>query len=659
VLTTESRTEPKEGIVSVQFGRWHFEGQLAAADYLEKVTGVLAPYGPDGRSSYAKAGLDILYFAFHTTKESRQETQPHVLRSGSVLTWDGRLDNRAELFDLLRDSVSADAPDLSIVAAAYERWGTGCFARLIGDWALSMWNPHDRSLILAKDPIGTRHLFYSARNGQVTWCTVLDPLVLFAGRALVVDEEYVAGWFSFFPGTHLTPYLGIRAVPPSCFVFLIRGTETVRKYWDLDSDNKIRYRTDSEYEEHFRLILAQSVRRRLRSNAPVLAELSGGIDSSSIVCIADAVAGAEPGEHARVETVSYYDDSDPSWNERPYFAKVEEKRSRIGRHIQVELEDLFHCELETGCFAATPGSGSGPTKAAKAYADCIRAQGIRVVLSGIGGDEVLGGVPTPVPELADLLAEVRLRTLAHQLKSWALNKRRPWFQLLVEAAREFLPVALAGVPEHMRPAPWLDPGFVKRNRPALTGYHSRVQLFGARPSFQHSVSTLGALRRQLACSSLPYEPCYEKRYPYLDRDLVEFVSALPREQLVRPGQRRSLMRRALTGLVPEEVLHRRRKAFLATSPARAISNRGRELAEMSRHLISAALGIVDADAFRAALQAASRGQVVPIVTLTRAVGIEHWLRGVKNKGIVNGIRPAGTREPLLFAARHFLRGEPL
>ena len=185
--------EPRDGqnrrkrIVSVQFGRWHFESQPAAADYLEKVGGVLTPYGPDGRSSYSKGGVDILYFAFHTTKESRLEIQPHLLKSGAVITWDGRLDNRGELIGLLGAPLALEVSDLSIVATAYERWGTGCLAKLIGDWALSVWNPHDRSLVLAKDPIGTRHLFYSAENDQITWCTVLDPLVLFAGRTFELE----------------------------------------------------------------------------------------------------------------------------------------------------------------------------------------------------------------------------------------------------------------------------------------------------------------------------------------------------------------------------------------------------------------------------------------------------------------------------------------
>src|SRR5258705_2198103 len=132
-------------------------------------------------------------------------------------------------------------------------------------------------------------------------------------------------------------------------------------------------------------------------------------------------------------------------------------------------------------------------------AECMRSQGNRVVLSGIGGDEVAGGVPTPTPELEDLLARRQFTRLFHQLKVWALNKRNPWYPLFLEAARGFFPTALVGVSKHKRPAPWLDPDFVKRNRSALQGYKTRLKLFGPAPTFQENVSTLQALQRQLAC----------------------------------------------------------------------------------------------------------------------------------------------------------------
>jgi asparagine synthase (glutamine-hydrolysing) len=629
--------------MSVQFGRWHFDGKPVDRDYLEKVKTVIAPYGPDDDGSYAKVGISILYRAFHTTKESRSETQPHFSESGAIITWDGRLDNRAELISRLRNQMICSS-DISIVAAAYEEWGPDCFAKLVGDWALSIWDAKSHSLLLAKDPIGTRHLYYSVDRDQVTWSTILDPLVLFSGNSFALCEEYIAGWLSSFPATRLTPYVGIHSVSPSSFVLIRQGKRTATKYWDFDPDKKIRYGTDAEYEEHFRTVFAEAVRRRLRSDRPILAELSGGMDSSSIVCMADTLIARGVAETQRLDTLSYYDDSEPNWNERPFFTKVEEKRGRTGTHIDVHVQESFKFELDSDHFAATPSSGGAhPFGTGHHVAACMASQGNRVVLSGIGGDEFTGGVPTPTPELQDLLARRHFRTLAQQLKVWALNKRKPWFHLLFEAIREFLPPALVGVPKHRRPAAWFEPAFVKRNRAALTGYEDRTKVFGPLPSFQGTVRTVDALRRQLACADLSSDPRQEKRYPYLDLDLLEFVSAVPREQLVRPGQRRSLMRRALINIVPDELLNRKRKGFVTRGPRVAVSAEWPELLEAGRYMVMGSFGIADPVLFMKALQKTRQGADVPIVTLLRTLGIEVWLRNLTNRHVLSdGSCQAGT-----------------
>jgi len=634
--------------MSAQYGHWNFDGKPVERDYPEKVESAIAPYGPDGRSSFTASDISILYAAFHTTKESHLEVQPHTARSGAVITWDGRLDNRTELLSDFRHREGDGLTDIEIVAAAYDRWGTDCFAMLIGDWALSIWNPQTRSLVLAKDPVGPRHLYYSFDDKQVSWSTVVDPLVLLAGKSFTLCEEYIAGWFSFFPATHLTPYVGIHSVPPSSLVLIRAGKHTVSKYWDFDPSKRIRYRTDGEYEEHFRSVFADSVRRRLRSDSPILAELSGGMDSSSIVCMADTIIARGDAETPRLDTISYYDDSEPNWNERPYFTKVEERRGGTGAHIDVGSQESFRFEFESDRFAATPGSGGRPSKARRQIAACMTSQGNRVVLSGIGGDEVTGCVPTPIPELEDLLARGQFRTLARQLRIWALNKRKPWFHLLFDAARGFFPPALVGVQKHRRPAAWLNPAFVKRNRAPLLGYEGRLKLFGPLPTFQENLSTLAGLRRQLECVALPFEPLYEKRYPYLDRGLLEFIYSIPREQLVRPGQRRSMMRRAMVGIVPDELLNRKRKAYVARGPLVEISADWSRYAALTQHMVSSSLGMVETETFLEALQKARHGKQVPVVTLLRTLSIEIWLRSLSNHRLPDGL-PKGSSQAAILS----------
>jgi asparagine synthase (glutamine-hydrolysing) len=630
--------------MSVQFGRWNLDGKPIEVDYVEKVHSLVAVFGPDGASSYSKDNINICYHAFHTTKESHREIQPHVTASGIVVTWDGRLDNRNELMSELRDALTANPTDLDIVAAAHETWGTNCFGKLIGDWALSIWNPAHRSLLLAKDPIGIRHLYYSSDSNQITWSTILDPLIRLAGKTFVANEEYIAGWLSFFPAAHLTPYVGIHSVPPSSYVLLCPRKRTISRYWDFDPDKKIRYRTDADYEEHYRKAFGKAVQRCLRSDRPVLAELSGGMDSSSIVCMADLVIARGAAETPRLDTISWYRDSGDVDDDRPYFAKVEEKRGRTGPHINLAClkDDVSASPLASAFddqrFAATPVSNVRSTELFRQYAAHMRTSGHRVVLSGQAGEEATGGnTPTSAPELQGLLRTVRIFALARQLDAWAKEVGKPKLHLLRDAMQGFFrPFSPVAAFRHMGPAPWFIPDFVRRNHVALRGYPARVNLLGPSPCFQEHMSNLNAIvRRALAYYAPRSEPLRDLRYPYLDRDFLEFMYAIPRDQLVRVGQSRSLMKRALVGIVPDEILNRT-KALSRTRRAKDDGTQWVKRFATGQPFLCSSMGVVDADRLIETVEKARRGEPVLLGSLLRTIVLEAWLRHLTPHGVLLG-----------------------
>ena len=661
--------------MSVQFGRWNFEDQPPAPDYIDNVSATLAPYGPDSNESYGQGGVKMLYRAFHTTKESHRETQPHVSESGTVITWDGRLDNRAELIGELRSSLKINSAtaqvagadfarmkceheftDVEVVAAAYEKWQAHSLGKLMGDWALSIWNPRERSVLLARDLIGTKHLFYSMGRDDVTWSTILDPLVLFAGRTFDICEEYVAGWFSHFPAAHLTPYFGINAVPPSSSVLIRPGKKhIVRKYWDFDSSKRIRYRSDAEYEEHFRAVFATAVERRLRSDRPVISHLSGGMDSSAIVCMADAVTTRGGAEMPRLDTISWFDNSydqiEPDTNELRWITKVEEKRGRIGYHIDLaSLRDVdspktLVPELESDRFVAIP-IPNRHSEFSKHYSAYVMAHGYRVVLSGLAGDSVTGNtVPTPSLELQNLLARARFFVLAQQLKVWAGKMRETRLRLLWDAVRGFSPFGPVHSPEYVRrAAPWLLPCFVRRNRAALCGYPSKVKFFGPLPSFLDNVHALDAERRLLAFFAFPSELLCEVRYPYVDRGLLEYMYAIPREQIIGVGRRRFLMKRALAGIVPDELLNRRRQVFVPPEPKKDRSMEWPGLGEIGHDMVSSSIGFIDPHRFWEALEKARRTGDDSFGSLTLTLTLESWLRQLTTQGVLTNSATTKRRE---------------
>jgi asparagine synthase (glutamine-hydrolysing) len=618
--------------MSLQFGKFHFKGIPSGGSDLDQARAILARYSPDSEGSYSDGNVEIIHRAFHTTQESRLERQPYISESGAVVTWDGRLDNRNELTAEIGGRISNGSTDAELVAAAYERWSTDCLGKLRGDWAVSIWIPRAQTLILATDFVGTRHLYYSRTEDRIVWSTDLDTLILDAHHGFELEEEYVAGWLSLFPAAHLTPYRGILAVPPCSFICLSKSKCVTQKYWDFDPDKKVRYRTDTEYEEHFRDAFIRAVQRRLRSDSPILAELSGGVDSSSIVCVADDILAQGCGP--RLDTLSYYDDSEPNWNERPFFTKIEERRGRIGCHINLHHESPRDIAFQACGFSPAQAGRNGD--AYLQFAACLKRSRSRVLLSGIGGDEVLGGVPNPIPELADLLTSCHIEQMARQLKGWALGLRRPWIHLFRDTLLLLAPFPGSGSnsSDRSKYPCWVSAEFIRRNQRALTGYRSRVRVLGPQPSFQQNLDTLEGLRRQLAALALPADPLHEVRYPYLDRDLLEFLYAIPREQIVRPKQRRSLMRRALTGIVPDEVLNRRRKAFVIRSPIISISQELQQIGE-TRELTMSALGVVDKTRLLDEMRRATSGADVAIVPLLRAFALEAWLTALVAKNVLS------------------------
>src|SRR5262249_44496408 len=257
-----------------------------------------------------------------------------------------------------------------------------------------------------------------------------------------LDREYLAGWFGLFPAVHLTPYIGIHAVPPASYVVIRKNSVQTKEFWRFDEQPILAYRKDADYEERFLELLRQAVERRLRSPFPVLAELSGGMDSSSIVCMADRVLGRQAS--GRLKTVTYHSSIEPNWNELPYVEIVEAQRGRTGYRIEVRNDDVLDSDSVAGCFMATPGAPNSRSAASREFSSIFVDSRARVLLSGIGGDEVLGGAPSPFPQLADLLKQARLKELSKQLVSWALALRRPLFSILGETLALFCkPEALA------------------------------------------------------------------------------------------------------------------------------------------------------------------------------------------------------------------------
>jgi asparagine synthase (glutamine-hydrolysing) len=622
--------------MSVQAGIWNFDGRPVDRKLLENLSASLRQQGSDGESCYVGGSVALLYRPFHTTAESRREKQPFVSRRSFVLTWDGRLDNREVLIAALRNDLDASPPDLAIFAAAFDRWDTDCFRRIVGDWAVSIWKPEQRELLFAADYMAIRHIFYYHKHDQVWWSTALGPLVLLSDAKFHIDDDYIAGYFAHDSDAHLTPYREIHEVPPGQFVRIRNGSVSVERFWRFSPKSRIRYKTDAEYEEHFRHLFRQSVRRRLRSDSPILAELSGGLDSSSIVCMADDIIVNEDEQFHRVDTISYYDNTEPHGDDSTYFQKIEEKRGRVGIHIDGSKLGSSPASLECSELCPLPGALGIGQELEGERAAVVRGGGYRTVLSGIGGDEFMGGIPDPRAHLADLIVQFKLVSLAKQLTAWSLVKRRPWVQLLWQSAIDVLPPSLGQyLAKEAKVEPWIRKDFAKRTRLAVRQLDVGERFGLWLPSRRGYIGGVHLMASKLAKHTPPVSALEEGRYPYLDQNLIEFILSIPADQLLRPGERRSLMRRSLAGIVPEEILSRRTKQVGARTPTLILEKYWDGLQSIYQTSLSSRLGYIHDAQMLETICEARAGKSVSLVRVLRTISLEYWLRDLAARGLLD------------------------
>lgn len=610
--------------MSIIYGELKSNGNVASTQELYDLAIATERCSPDGLFVRARGRVGMGFQPYHTHERSNLDFQPATDASNNMVVLDGRLDNYSVLCEQLHVE-GESIPDSQIVLAAFNCWGEECFSRFVGDWAIALWSDSEQSLYLARDHAGARTLYFEQAGSAVRWSTRLGTFFS-GGRSHTFDDRFAARYLACQPVCDLTPYTTIRSVPPAHYLKFHDYQLIQRSHWEWLAKEGIRYKSDSEYQEHFLWLFRQSVERRTGPGAPVLAELSGGVDSSAIVCMFDAITGSGGRDSAVLNTVSYYDDTEPTWNERPYFSIVEQQRGKSGFHIRTSFDQWSCAPLACPCPVYLPGLDSLTFDRERALAEVLRIQGSRVVLSGIGGDEVLGGIYHPTADLAELLFSRNVACVAQRALEWCLVERSPILHMIERLVAYLARLSWKPYPTLPRQPSWIHPRIGdhcrQRRHPCLPRWRP-----GLNPSRIENAITWWALLETLP--HLPDHPSrrYEYRYPYLDRDLVDFLLRIPRGQLVRPGERRSLMRRSLKGVVPVAILEHRRKAFITRGPLAALRRESGALRGLFNDPVTAKMGYVLQPAIRAAfdsISASHDAQSLP--TLMRAVSLELWLR---------------------------------
>jgi asparagine synthase (glutamine-hydrolysing) len=575
--------------------------ETVAQHEFEAVFDALDHRGWDGADVVALDQVTLGHQHSYTTPEELGERQPIAL-DDLWITFDGRIDNRPEMLEQLASIGVGTTPEISdaeLVLRAYHAFGDVVLERLVGAFALTIWDPSDGRLLVARDKTGIRELYYADVGDVVVVASEMQAILEHPAVSSDVNEGFVGELLSSYFVTHEeTFYTDIRPVQAGSSLEVTAEGTRAESYWEVwNADFELDPSKDAV--EQFRDLLEEAVACRLRAPKLPGIMMSGGLDSTTIACLArrrlERTGGIDDELHSFslvVDGVDYFEDEVDRINSVVEHCDLESHTIRANDHYVLKDVEMYEREArESPVFSPVNQAGE------KLYERASDA-GRNVTLTGIAGNLYDGSRLYYL----DLVRQGRFVTFVRH----ALADPMPFGQLVLwyvlaqssDRLGQYL-MKRTGKYEPDVP-PWIDPEFAERygladrvSADIETGIESAAseQLFKryfrrARP-FEDAVQRRVALRAGV-----------DLRCPYLDSRLLAFMVSLPPGELTRSGQDKALFREALTGILPEVV--RTHSATVTFDPLVdvGILDERREFVEgLFADSKLAELGIVDESAF--------------------------------------------------------------
>lgn len=552
---------------------------------------------------------------------------------------DARFDDREGLDARLGRPGAGEA---DLVRAAYGRWGVEAAAHLLGDYVFALWDERAERLLLARDPLGIRVLYYHDTPDRLAFATDLRMLLALPGVPRIVSDERVA---DFLMQTPLDPartfYRGVRRLLPAHLLTATPAAVRIERYWAPDPDRELRLDSDEAYADEFRERLLVAVRDRLQPPGRVGCQLSGGFDSSSITCAALEIS-RDTG-HLPLDAFSLVFDAVPKSDERAYIQAVTALPGVRGHLVRGDRQSPFDA-LDRQLEGLREPLQAANLFLGHALYPAARDAGVDVLLEGFAGDSVVGH---GTEYLTELFTSLDWRRLA--LEVGRISRRNA-------AGRARVRYALRLVREHVL-APFVRRP-VQRVHLALTGPASQsvgAELVTpgllARTDWQQRALERGALlvspdrsvraaqHREFSTHNLAlaFEGLRHAaeaygvtlRFPFADRRLVTYCLAVPSDQKYQNGWTRVYARRGMAPLLPPAVRERYGKTYLHHNFFRSLLVLGREPFEaFLRERLSVADPYVDGEAAWRLYERVQSGEAPREAawSLWNAVVLSRWLK---------------------------------
>lgn len=521
------------------------DGRAIPPELARKQLAAIAHRGEWEPRLWEAVGVALGHVNLPRTPEADSEFLPGSDPAGRYwITWDGRLDNRHELAGWLTldSSREVSMTDADYVLAAYQRWGADCVHKLLGDWAIVIWDSHERTLFCAKDPLGWRQLYYAERDGLLAVGS--EPQQLFAGGFMPkeVNHEYVLRFLGDAlqePGE--TCYAGVMELDGGSTVTVADGHVKRATFWKYPKVTKRPYKQPQEYVEEFQHLFDLAVTARLRSNRPVGVFLSGGIDSSYITAIAAK-------KYPELLTISAHAPGTKWMDERQHASLVAQHCGV--RNIQVDISDCWSLSsrwLPDASFDQIDQPPQAPTHVRLAVA--ARENGVGMVMGGEGADEWMTGHPS----VGDSLASWNIK----QAAKIARRRKQPVRAFVRGAYQGLLPLRVRRAVRDFRGGSNAFSPFVEAQAEwrglAVTEYPAGWQR-GACAALEWHIYREGAGavigwrdRNAFAPNQV------DLRTPFNDLRVVELMASTPQCTKQFRGRRKDLLREAEYPVLPRTI----------------------------------------------------------------------------------------------------------
>lgn len=481
--------------------------------------------------------------------------------------FDGRLDNRAQLFANLHDHPisSPDCPDSNLVAAAYDRFGDSFVDHLEGDFALGVFDKRNNRLLLARDRMGLRPLCYTEVGDTFLFASDAKALLAHPGVKAAPDDDKIADSFQYFPSLEAqsrTFFQGIRSLPPAHVAVVSEDRVAVRRYFEFDTERRVRFPNFRDYADAFHGLFVNAVRYRLRSKTPVAISVSGGLDSSYIFCAAQRLVREEPGLCPAVIGLDYGGSLGTPSDEIGFVRDLERACEVKIEHIEQPPGFMKWAEEEVW-YSESPDLDAHGDATLALYRRA-RDAGAGVMITGHWGDQFL----SDSNYLLDLIRSGKWWLLASHSKEWGIGPSSLATRFARDFAERHAPSSgdfARRLARDRKDGPWREPWLTARFRRILFERFTAERL-PRRKGTSHAWSMYQQARLSYPVHCMEWNSRIgamhgmEMGFPFLDRNLIQFLMSIPGEIQSRGGISRGLMREAMRGIVPDAIAARRGKA---------------------------------------------------------------------------------------------------